>query len=109
MKKETAMREIDDLDFYLQNHTDDYSEESHTAMMMAKEALKENKGEWIPVSKKLPEDGEWALFTDGKVISVERFKLDAENHFFPSGRWFELDKAIAWMPLPEPYKEGGDT
>ena len=47
MKKEIARREIDSLDYYLQNHTDDYSEESHPAMMMAISALSENTGEWI--------------------------------------------------------------
>ena len=39
MTREVARREIDSLDYYLQNHTDDYSEESHTAMMMAISAL----------------------------------------------------------------------
>jgi len=39
MKNETARREIESLDYYLQNHTNDYSEESHTAMMMAIDAL----------------------------------------------------------------------
>ena len=39
MKNETARREIESLDYYLQNHTDDYSEESHTAMMMAVKVL----------------------------------------------------------------------
>ena len=39
MRNETARREIESLDYYLQNHTDDYSEESHTAMMMAIDAL----------------------------------------------------------------------
>ena len=43
MKREIARMEIDDLDFYLQNHTDDYSEESHTAMMMAIDALKSSE------------------------------------------------------------------
>ena len=47
MKAEVAKREIESLDYYLQNHTDDYSEESHTAMMMAISALSENKsGKW---------------------------------------------------------------
>lgn len=59
---------------------------------------------WIPVSEKLPEDGTWNMFTDGKQISVERFKLDAVNHFFPEGRWFSFDEAVAWMPLPQPYR-----
>ena len=39
MKNETARREIESLDYYLQNHTNDYSEESHTAIMMAIDAL----------------------------------------------------------------------
>ena len=41
MTIEIAKREIDSLDYYLQNHTDDYSEESHTAMVMAKQALEQ--------------------------------------------------------------------
>jgi len=41
MTREQAKREIDSLDFYLQNHTDDYGEESHTAMMMAIKALEQ--------------------------------------------------------------------
>ena len=41
MTREDARREIDSLDFYLQNHTDDYSEESHVAMVMAMKALEE--------------------------------------------------------------------
>ena len=41
MTREEARREIDSLDFYLQNHTDDYGEESHTAMMMAIKALRQ--------------------------------------------------------------------
>ena len=59
---------------------------------------------WIPCSERLPEDGKWCLFTDGKNMSVERYKLDAIDHFFPNGRWFEFDDAVAWMPLPEPWK-----
>lgn len=63
------------------------------------------KGTWIPCSERLPEDGKWCLFTDGKNMSVERYKLDAIDHFFPNGRWFEFDDAVAWMPLPKPYEE----
>lgn len=50
MTREQASREIDSLDFYMQNHTDDYGEESHTAMMMAKDALSSSEnpkmGHW---------------------------------------------------------------
>ena len=59
---------------------------------------------WIPVSERLPRDGTWNIFTDGKNISVERYKADAIYYFFPKGRWFQLEDVIAWMPLPKPYK-----
>lgn len=39
MKNETARREVESLDYYLQYHTVGYSEESHMAMMMAIKAL----------------------------------------------------------------------
>lgn len=60
---------------------------------------------WHRVEDELPKDGEWAIFTNGKVVSVERFKVDAYNHFFPASKWFDFEDAIAWMPLPEPPKE----
>lgn len=64
-----------------------------------------SKDKWIPLSEQLPEDGTWNLFTDGASMSVERYKADAIDHFFPEGRWFQLEQAVAWMPLPEKYKE----
>lgn len=60
--------------------------------------------QWIPISDRLPRDGSWNIFTDGKNISVERYKEDAIDHFFPNGRWFQLEDVIAWMPLPEAYR-----
>ena len=60
---------------------------------------------WHMVEDGLPDDGEWAIFTNGKVVTVERFKLDAYNHFYPASQWFDFEDAIAWMPLPEPPKE----
>ena len=67
---------------------------------------REKLPDWIPCSERLPEDGKWCLFTDGVNMSVERYKADAMDHFFPEGRWFSLEDAVAWMPLPEPYREG---
>ena len=46
-------------------------------------------------------DGKMIIVTDGKSISVERFKFDAVDHFYPSGRWFELEDVKFWMPIPE--------
>ena len=64
--------------------------------------------QWIPISDRLPRDGSWNIFTDGKNISVERYKADAIDHFFPNGRWFQLEDVIAWMPLPEAYKPNNE-
>lgn len=70
---------------------------------------------WIPLSHDddglgtdfpYERDGEWVIVTDGKNISVERIKKDAYDHFFPNGRWFELEDAIAWQPLPKLYECG---
>lgn len=60
--------------------------------------------QWIPCSERLPEDGTWNIFTDGKRISIERYKFDIVSHFWPEPRWFDLEDAVAWMPLPEPWK-----
>jgi hypothetical protein len=57
---------------------------------------------WIPVSSKLPEYGESVLCYFGKD---EDFGL---NHVIDeeAGEWF-FNGVTAWMPLPEPPKEGG--
>ena len=127
MTREQARREIDSLDYYLQNHTNDYSEESHTAMMMAKDALSssEKPNKWIPVWERLPEKrGDYlvtqkATFTDYVYISVVGYALnlyDVDEYDFADKKrsgWYEydsewgyreLDDVIAWMPLVEPYK-----
>ena len=81
----------------------DSNKEIVDALEVAIQAL-EQEPKWIPVSERLPEDGEWAIFTNGKMISVERYKMDALDHFYPSGRWFNLEDVVAWMPLPKPYE-----
>lgn len=57
--------------------------------------------EWILVSEMLPEDGKYIVTTDGTfgidVIDIARFE---------EFEWHKSAKILAWMPLPEPYKEG---
>ena len=119
MKNETARREIESLDYYLQNHTDDYSEESHTAMMMAANALSssENPNKWIPVSERLPLlRGLYKISND--VLVTNGYEIDMGYLVERKGKIFwhyygdeyevgikdEDNDAIAWMPLPEPYQ-----
>lgn len=89
MTKEQAIREIDSLDFYLQHHTDDYSEESHTAMMMAISALSENKGEWIKIQSGDKDFPESIVCSKCKN---ENSHLDFNEHGEPIGKVFVTSK-----------------
>ena len=102
------------------------------AKSIAERAIQELKdngvfvARWIPVSEGLPEkDGEYLLY--GKVIEDEEnyifigdYDSCAEafgywqDYYDPStlgyvdGELLEYASVIAWMPLPERYKEGED-
>jgi hypothetical protein len=119
MTREQARREIDSLDFYMQNHTDDYGEESHTAMMMAIKALEQTR--WIPVSERLPEERKKCLvaFKGGYVgimcYAPDLYRVDEYDFCDEKGMagWYDYDRelghysrddVIAWMYLPESYK-----
>ena len=66
-------------------------------------AQDEKENGWIPVSERLPEDGTYITTLDGELVGQkEPFTgmCGIEN-----GKWDDEDCVIAWMPLPEPYKE----
>lgn len=58
---------------------------------------------WIPVSERLPEEGQMCLVCDKGYIGIDTY--------LGHGGIFEWKIYVknydAWMPLPEPYKEGG--
>lgn len=110
-----------------QNKTNILAKEKQ-ALEMAIEALEENeslarsvneasellrkkrpRGEWIPCSERLPDKEEKIYlvtidYGDGLSCIAPRFFWNKER------LWNEAEEYItAWMPLPEPYKEGGDS
>ena len=63
----------------------------------------EKENGWIPVSERLPTDGTYITTLDGELVGQEEpftGMCGIEN-----GKWDDEDCVIAWMPLPEPYKE----
>lgn len=60
------------------------------------------KQRWIPVSERLPEES-------GSYLTTTRNNAVRVNHFY-AGHGHQVfgyrNNVIAWMPLPEPYKEG---
>ena len=68
---------------------------------MVKEAVKniEIEPKWIPVSERLPEE-------DGRYLCTyedDIYENCVDFGSYENGEWY-VDKVIAWMPLPEPYK-----
>ena len=53
---------------------------------------------WIPVEERLPENGESVLCTDGEYIYLVEYDADLDAAFG------DMDRIIAWQPLPEPYR-----
>lgn len=87
----------------------------------------EKENGWIPVSERLPEDERECLVTLEKIYGTPEISMGIANYlkFGDAGYWNEkkygylewdkysdghggtrMYKVIAWMPLPEPYKEG---
>lgn len=63
----------------------------------------EKENGWIPVSDRLPENGTYITTLDGELVGQEEpftGMCGIENE-----KWDDEDCVIAWMPLPEPYKE----
>ena len=78
-------------------------EEIDEAMDMAIEALEHR---WIPCSERLPEHNGNYLVQVESSDGTAALTYMTVDHYGPD--WLHNDKmhkAVAWMPLPEPYEE----
>ena len=82
--------------------------EEHEQLAEWLEELKKlrKKSKWIPCSERLPKDAMdvIAQFSSGTVTELRY----AGNGIFEGIYEYSTKVIIAWMPLPEPYKEGVD-
>lgn len=60
---------------------------------------------WIPVTERLPEDGDFCICFDGRMADVLRWDERAEK-WVDYRRSYPKYSVTHWMPLPEPPKEG---
>lgn len=65
------------------------------------------ESEWIPVSEALPEKHQRVLVTirrsDGEY-RVRSGNYSDEYFWIDNGDHWKCNEALAWMPLPEPYR-----
>ena len=105
LDSETSLVAIEELKYYAGFNRDKVIEQIQEAMDMGAEALRETM--WIPCSERLPEDD--------KPVLVSFAWEEVDIGWYKGGDWcsdFRMHDpdygVIAWMPLPEPYKESED-
>lgn len=78
------------------------------AFGMTIEALKAQ--EWIPCSKRLPSDSGNYLITgaDFRLGYIGERIVTTADFYAKAKKWNSIVDVIAWMPLPEPYREKGE-
>ena len=81
------------------------------AQHMAIEALQQEP-KWIPVTERLPKAGEYVGDVAKYYLVQNEYGDMLVARYTHSEYWEQIyqhkpyaDKIVAWMPLPEPYKE----
>ena len=72
----------------------------------------ETTSKWVPCSEKLPKKPEVDGYFDGYIVQTRRVSQPF-SAYWDGKEWTDddddaVDDVIAWMPLPEPYREGRD-
>jgi len=103
ISRQAAIEAIEKYDFSFPEYMERFVTELRDAM---KEDLKDDianlpsaqpEQRWIPCSERLPDkNGKYLVVGRQKAINILKFD---------GGRWYGKWGVVAWMPLPEPYRE----
>ena len=64
---------------------------------------------WIPCSERMPEkSGTYLASTNMGDVGLAECDWDYEDGMYWSAEYLDVDAIVAWMELPEPYKEKND-
>ena len=66
-------------------------------------AEEKKKHRWIPVKNPPEENGGYICTLAGDMVGSEESFVGMS--WYENGEWDDVEDVIAWMPLPEPYKE----
>jgi hypothetical protein len=74
------------------------SESEREAARLVSAAIKDR--EWIPVTERLPEEGEWCWVTDSKVAWISCHETRAAGGWTNGDCWEDFSKeVVAWFPV----------
>ena len=67
---------------------------------------------WIPCSTELPKDGEEVIVSIHDDSGDYAYDYTSSGWYAAAGEFWVVDnevnmRVVAWMPLPKPYREGG--
>lgn len=110
MTREEAIQIIKNLPIYRMEQEYDRESDLMKALKMAVESLGNDTnvgGKWIPCSERLPDKAGFYVVTkrqrSGEIqVALGSYRL-LFNEWSGNGNFKDV---LAWLPLPEPYKEG---
>ena len=112
--KNMTLAEARDIVSRIYGHSDMRMESDKALQMLldcADEALEQR---WIPVSERLPKENEY-IGNVRKYYLIQDEYGDMHVAYLNNVGWIHMDsfkaihsEVIAWMPLPEPYKEDAE-
>lgn len=102
--------DADELEKALEDSCDSYTKTMHFMEFMEYVDEQPTVMAWRPFKFdedgllfNIPEDGQEILVSRGYSVSHDIFEYDYEEYYLNSGK--EIEEGMAWMLLPEPYKE----